>query len=214
MKNSIQKLFAAALVVVTLSSAAVVANATENTASYTALTNVKNISKVVVSGNVKLILVQDAKESVEVYDQYYGKNAMVQQQGAELRISSFDKNTLTVVAHVNNLTTIVASNTATVSTAGNFNLLNLNIVLSDKASADITANTVNLSTEINDAATLKLAGSTEDHTAVIGAESKIKMGDFTATESSIRVSAKPVVLANSNPSRYADIDIALLEKLF
>lgn len=214
MKNSIQKLFAAALVLVTLSSAAGVANATENTTNYTALTNVKNISKVVVSGNVKLILVQDAKESVEVYDQYYGKNAMVQQQGVELRISSFDKNTLTVVAHVNNLTAIEASNTATVSTAGNFNLLNLNIVLSDKASADITANTVNLSTEIQDAATLKLAGSTEDHTAVIGAESKIKMGDFTATESTIKVSTKSVALANSNPSRYADIDIALLEKLF
>ncbi|QIL39307.1 hypothetical protein G7074_08470 [Pedobacter sp. HDW13] len=214
MKNSIKKLFAAALVMVTLSSATVIANATENTASYTALTKVKNISKIVVSGNVKLILVQDAKESVEIYDQYYGKNAMVQQQGAELRISSFDKNTLMVIAHVNNLSAIEASNTATVSTAGNFNLLNLNIVLNDKASADIKANTVNLSTEIKDAATLKLAGSTETHIAAIGAESKIKMGDFTAAESFIKVTAKPVVLANSNPSRYSDIDVALLEKLF
>ncbi len=214
MKNSIQKLFAAALVMATLSSAALGAHATENNASYTALTNVKNISKIVVSGNVKLILVQDAKESVEVYDQYYGKNAMVQQQGAELRISSFDKNTLMVIAHVNNLATIEASNTATVSTAGSFNLLNLNVVLNDRASADIAANTVNLSTEIKDAATLKLSGSTEEHRAVIGSESKIKMGDFTATESTIQVAAKPAVLANSNPSRYGDIDIAILEKLF
>ncbi|MNT19326.1 hypothetical protein D3C72_1545820 [compost metagenome] len=199
---------------VTLSSATVAAHATENNASYTALTNVKNISKIVVSGNVKLILVQDAKESVEVYDQYYGKNAMVQQQGAELRISSFDKNTLMVIAHVNNLATIEASNTATVSTAGKFNLLNLNVVLNDRASADIAANTVNLSTEIKDAATLKLSGSTEEHTAVIGSESKIKMGDFTAAESTIQVAVKPAVLANSKLSRYSDIDVALLEKLF
>jgi hypothetical protein len=213
MKTSIKNLFAAALVMVTLSSATVVANATENSANYTALTKVKNISKIVVSGNVKLILVQDAKESVEVYDQYYTKNALVQQQGAELRISSFDKNTLTVIAHVNNLTAIEASNTATVTTAGNFNLLNLSIVLNDKASADIKANTVNLSTDVKDAASLKLAGSAETHLAVIGSESKIKMGDFTAQESSIKVAAKSV-LASNNKSRYDDLQVDLLEKLF
>jgi hypothetical protein len=213
MKTSIKNLFAAALVMVTLSSATVVANATENSANYTALTKVKNISKIVVSGNVKLILVQDVKESVEVYDQYYTKNALVQQQGAELRISSFDKNTLTVIAHVNNLTAIEASNTATVTTAGNFNLLNLSIVLNDKASADIKANTVNLSTDVKDAASLKLAGSAETHLAVIGSESKIKMGDFTAQESSIKVAAKSV-LASNNKSRYDDLQVDLLEKLF
>lgn len=213
MKTSIKNLFAAALVMVTLSSATLVANATENNANYTALTKVKNINKIVVSGNVKLILVQDAKESVEVYDEYYGKNALIQQQGSELRISSFDKKALTVIAHVNNLATIEASNTATVSTSGKFNLLNLNVVLSDKASADIDANTFALSTEIKDAATLKLTGSTETHTAVIGAESKIKMGDFTAAESSISVATRPV-LANNNASRYDDIDTSLLEKLF
>jgi hypothetical protein len=213
MKNSIKNLFAAALVMVTLSSATVVANATENSANYTALTKVKNISKIVVSGNVKLILVQDAKESVEVYDQYYTKNALVQQQGAELRISSFEKNALTVIAHVNNLTVIEASNTATVTTAGNFNLLNLNIVLNDKASADINANAVNISTDVKDAASLKLAGSAETHVALIGAESKINMGAFTAQESSIKVAPKSV-LASNNKSRYDDLQVDLLEKLF
>lgn len=213
MKTSIKNLFAAALVMVTLSSATVVANATENSANYTALTKVKNISKIVVSGNVKLILIQDVKESVEVYDQYYTKNALVQQQGEELRISSFDKNTLTVIAHVNNLTAIEVSNTATVTTAGNFNLLNLSIVLNDKASADIKVNTVNLTTDVKDVASLKLAGSAETHLAVIGSESKIKMGDFTAQESSIKVAAKSV-LASNNKSRYDDLQVDLLEKLF
>ncbi|GAA4204531.1 hypothetical protein GCM10022289_22610 [Pedobacter jeongneungensis] len=212
MKNSIKNLFAAALVMVTLSSATVVANATENNANYTAITKVKNISKIVVSGNVKLILVQDAKESVEVYDQYYTKNALVQQQGAELRISSFDKNALTVIAHVNNLTDIEASNTATVSTAGTFNLLNLNVVLNDEASADIKANTVNLSTNVKDDASLKLEGTTDSHQAVLGIASKINMAGFTAQETSIRLTGKSL-LAN-NKSRYDDIRVDLLEKLF
>ncbi|MGN7987520.1 GIN domain-containing protein [Pedobacter sp. 22226] len=212
MKNSIKNLFAAVLVMVTLSSATVVANATENNANYTAITKVKNISKIVVSGNVKLILVQDAKESVEVYDQYYTKNALVQQQGAELRISSFDKNALTVIAHVNNLTDIEASNTATVSTAGTFNLLNLNVVLNDEASADIKANTVNLSTNVKDDASLKLEGTTDSHQAVLGIASKINMAGFTAQETSIRLTGKSL-LAN-NKSRYDDIRVDLLEKLF
>ncbi|MNI98236.1 hypothetical protein D3C73_1570470 [compost metagenome] len=59
-----------------------------------------------------------------------------------------------------------------------------------------------------------MSGSTEEHTAVIGSESKIKMGDFTAAESTIQVAVKPAVLANSKLSRYSDIDVALLEKLF
>lgn len=197
---------------VTLSSATVVANATENNASYTALTKVKNISKIVVSGNVKLILVQDAKESVEVYDQYYTKNALVQQQGAELRISSFDKNTLTVIAHVNNLTAIEASNTASVSTAGSFNLLNLSVVLNDDASADIKVNTVSLSTNVKDGASLKLEGTTDLHQAVMGVASKVNMDGFTAQESNTRLTGK-TLLAN-NKSRYDDIQLALLEKLF
>ncbi|TCD12919.1 hypothetical protein EZ449_02420 [Pedobacter frigidisoli] len=213
MKNSIKNLFAAALVMVTLSSATAVANASENNASYTTLTQVKNINKIVVSGNVKLILVQDAKESVEVYNAYYAKNALVQQQGSELRISSYDKNTLTVIAHVNNISNIEASNTATVTTAGNFNLLNLNVVLNDQASADIKANTVNLFASVNDSASLNLAGTTESHTAIVGSQSKMKMGDFTAKESNIKTAAK-TVLASNNKSRYDDLNSDLLEKLF
>jgi hypothetical protein len=213
MKTSIKNLFAAALVMVTLSSATVVANATENNANYTALTKVKNISKIVVSGNVKLILVQDAKESVEVYDQYYTKNALVQQQGAELRISSFEKNALTVIAHVNNLTTIEASNSATVTTAGKFNLLNLNIVLGDNASADINVNAVNLTTDVKDSASLKLEGSTETHLSISGIASKIEASKFTAQDSNIKWVAKSAIASN-NKSRYDDLQVDLLEKLF
>ncbi|RDC56725.1 hypothetical protein DU508_05845 [Pedobacter chinensis] len=213
MKNSIKNLFAAALVMVTLSGATLAAKASENNAGYTVLNQVKNISKIIVSGNVKLILVQDDKEGVEVYDAYYRKNALVQQQGSELRISSFDKTTLMVVAHVNNISSIEASNTATVATAGNFNVLSLNVVLNDKATADIKANTISLSTTVNDAASLKLEGSTESHIAVVGAESKMKMNEFTAQETNIKVSAKPV-LASNNKSRYDDLKIDLLEKLF
>ncbi|RZL25256.1 MAG: hypothetical protein EOO96_23080, partial [Pedobacter sp.] len=136
MKNSIKTLFAAALTTIILGTASVSAMATEKNNNYTNLTSVKNISKIKISGNVKLILVQDAKESVEVYDNYFAKNALVQQQNGELRISSFTATPLLVIAHVNNLSAIEASNTSTIKTAGNFNLLNLSIVLNDAAVAN------------------------------------------------------------------------------
>ncbi|MCZ4223895.1 GIN domain-containing protein [Pedobacter rhodius] len=212
MKNSIKNVFVAALTIVALSSATTVARATEINANYTALTQVKNITKIAVSGNVKLILIQDNKESIEVFDKYYSNNALVQQQGSELRISSFSKNALTVIAHVNNISSIEASNTSTVATAGKFNLLNLNVVLKDKATANINANTVNLTTIINDGTSLNLEGTTESHTAVLGNEAKMKLDDFASADTNISISPKAIYAGNL--SRYEDLKIDLLEKLF
>ena len=212
MKNSIKNLFVAALTIVALSSATTSASATENNASYTALTQVKNITKIAVSGNVKLILIQDEKESIEVFDKYYEHNALVQQQGSELRISSFSKDVLTVIAHVNNISSIEASNTSSVATAGKFNLLDLKVVLRDSASASINANTVNLITTINDGTNLNLEGTTENHVAVLGNEAKLKMDEFASENTNISI-ARTADYAR-NLSRYEDLKIDLLEKLF
>lgn len=212
MKNSIKNLFTAALVMVTLSSATVVANATELNGSYTTINQVKNINKIAVSGNVKLILIQDSKESIEVFDKYYANNALVQQQGSELRISSFSKEALTVIAHVNNITSVEASNTSSISTSGKFNLLNLEVILKDKASATINANTVNLYTTVNDGTSLNLEGTTEMHTAVLGNAAKLKMNEFASANTNISIAPKGFYA--SNLSRYDDLKIDLLEKLF
>ena len=210
MKNSIKTLFAAALATIILSTASISASATENyNTNYTNLTSVRNITKIKISGNVKLILVQDAKESVEVYDNYYTKNALVQQQNGELRISSFNTEALTVIAHVNNITDIEASNNASVKTSGNFNLLNLNVVLNDKATADLTANTVSLNTTVNGNSKLNLSGNTDSYNAVLSSSAKVGMNDFTATDSN--VSAAPNVIYNAN--RYNDIKLELLETI-
>ncbi|WP_316735614.1 GIN domain-containing protein [Pedobacter aquatilis] len=209
MKNSIKNLFAAALTTIVLGASSVAAIASENNNSYTNLTAVKNISKIKISGNVNLILVQDAKESVEVYDSYYTKNALVQQQNGELRISSFNNEALTVIAHVNNITDIEASNNASVKTSGNFNLLNLNVVLNDKATADITANTISLSTNINGTSKLNLSGTTENYNAILSSSAKVGMNGFTAKDSN--VSAAQMVIYNAN--RFNDIKLELLETI-
>ncbi len=212
MKNSIKKMFVAAFTVVMLSTIALTSQATEIRAGYTSLTQVKNVSKIVVSGRVNLILIQGVKEQVDVYDHYYSKNAFIQQQGSELRISSFNKDALTVVVHVNNLSAVEASNTSSVTTSGTFNLLNLQVVLKDAATAHIKTNAVSLYTTVKDQAQLTLEGTTDQYTAVMSVEGRIKMNDFSAANTNISLDEKPV--ANSLASRKEEVKVELLDKIF
>ena len=188
MKTSIKTLFATALTLVVLTSSAFAAE-TPKESNFTVLTQVKNISKIEVKGNVEIILVQAPTESVKVYDSYYAKNALVQQQEGVLRISSFQKETLTVAVYVRNLSSIEASDNATVKTYGKIDFLSLDIILKDNATANINTTTVNLYTSVKDNASLKLSGSTTEHYALLGAQAKLSMDQFVAASSSVNTVA-------------------------
>ena len=194
MKTSIKTLISTLLTTVVLTGSAFASSdEPKNTNTITVLNQVKNISKLVVSGNVEVFLIQASTESVKVYDSYYSKNALVQQEQGVLRISSFQKETLKVAVYVNNLSSIQASDNATVKTFGKVSFLSLDVILKDKASADIDANTVSLYTSVKDSASLTLSGSTEDHTAVLGSVAKMSMNHFTAASSSVSSIAAPVI---------------------
>jgi hypothetical protein len=184
MKTSIKTIIALALTTAVISGTTLAAKANDN--QITVLSETKKIDKINVAGNVEVILVQSANESVKVYDNYYSKNALVQQQNGELRISSFDKKPLTVVVYVASLSSITASNNATVKTNGVFNTLGLDVTLNDKASAHLNTNTVNLFTKVNGQANLTLTGSTEDYYAVMGSVAKLNMAQFSALSTNIQ----------------------------
>ena len=186
MKNSIKN-FALALTLtgVILTGSAFTTKASDNSQT-TILASVKKVSKINVSGNVELILVQSADESVKVYNNYYAKNALVQQKDGELRISSFNNETLTVVVYVSNLTSITASNNSSVSTFGKFNALSLDVILKDQATAKLNTNTINLSTDVSGMANLTLSGSTIDYDAVLGSVAKLNMEQFASQNTNIK----------------------------
>lgn len=194
MKTSIKNLIAVTLTLVVLTGSAFTTKADNNTV--TVLTDVKKVNKINVSGNVELILVQSADESVKVYDNYYTKNALVQQKDGELRISSYEKETLTVVVYVSNLSAITASENATVRTHGKFSALGLDVNLNGNAKATLNTNTLSLNTNIKGTAALTLTGSTLDYNGTVNNLSKVNMNDFVAETSSIRsqnvVAASPV----------------------
>jgi len=193
MKNSIQKLIAVALTAIVLLGTSLTVSAADQT-TVTILNEVKKVNKISVAGNVELILVQSADENVKVYDSYFSKNALVQQKDNELRISSFNKETLTVVVYVNNLTEISAADNASVKTFGKFNALSLNVKLKDQATATLNTNTISLFTDVAGQSQLTLTGTTLDYTSVMGSIAKINLDGFTAESTSI--SAKNTLMAN------------------
>lgn len=185
MKTAIKNLFAAILTVAISASAPAFVNAKE-AKKVTVLSTVKNFNKLNVSGNVEVILVQSASPSVQVYDNYYAKNALVQEKDGELRISSFDKETLTVVVYASQLNEITASDKAVVKTSGKFSALSLEVNLKDQAKATLNTNTVDLFAKVNDKASLSLSGSTTDYNAIIGSLASLSSEKFTAENSSIQ----------------------------
>ncbi|MDQ7947213.1 MAG: DUF2807 domain-containing protein [Pedobacter sp.] len=152
----------------------------------TMLSEVKKVNKINVSGNVELILVQSSDERVKIYDEYYAKNALVQQEAGELRISSYNKETLTVVVYVSNLTEISASANASIRTAGKFNALSLVVNLKDQASANLNTNTVDLSSNVAGLAKLTLAGYSESYNGLVAGNANVNMEQFAAASKSIQ----------------------------
>ncbi len=185
MKTSIKNLFAAILTIAISTSAPVLVNAT-STKKVTVVGEIKKFNKLNVAGNVEVILVQNANQSVQVYDNYYSKNALVQEKNGELRISSFDKETLTVVVYASQLNEITVSDNAVIKTSGKFSTLSLTVNLKDQSKAILNTNTVDLFANVNGQSSLTLSGKTTEYNALINSVAAINMDKFSAENSSIQ----------------------------
>lgn len=188
MKTSIKNLVAATLAMISLGTSAFAAGPVQDK-NVTVLNQVQHMKKIEVNGNVEVILVQAPVESVKVYDNYYSKNALVQEENGVLRISSFRKQTLTVAVYVRDLSAIEASGNAKIKTSGKVNFLSLAITLKGNASADIDANTVEMYTAVEDNASLNLAGNASSHYALLGSQGKLSMDQFNAQSSTTKAMA-------------------------
>ncbi|MNJ99955.1 hypothetical protein D3C87_177360 [compost metagenome] len=203
MKTSIKNLFAAILTVAISASAPAFANASASK-KVTVVGEVKKFNKLNVAGNVEVILVQSQNQSVKVYDNYYAKNALVQEKNGELRISSFDKETLTVVVYASQLNEITISDNAIVKTSGKFSALSLAVNLKDQSKAILNTNTVDLFANVNGQSSLTLTGNTTDYNASINNIASINMDKFAAENSSIQSKntavAQKQVISNELPT--------------
>ncbi len=179
------KNFLVSLLTVTLSTGSLMAMSAEKEQPVTVL-NVKNsIYKVVANGNVEVLLTQSNAESVKIHDQYYGKNALIQQEGDVLRISSFGKEKLTVIVSARQLGAVEASGDAVVKSVGKLGFVDFQIALRDRAKAEIQLSSIQLFTSVKDHSALKISGNSIDHVAELGTLAKLNMGHFKAENTTV-----------------------------
>ncbi len=185
MKTSIKKLVLLFIVSVVMGVSTLAVAASPVT-----LLEMKNIKRIDVSGNVELILVQGNKESIKVYDEYYPKNALIQQENGVLRISSYDKKVLSVVVTAAQLQEVSASGTASITTFGKINYLSLDINLAGRSTANVTVDVINLGTKITDQAKLVLNGSSQDFYGVMASHASLNLDKFSSKSSRIKADDK------------------------
>ncbi|WP_026899374.1 GIN domain-containing protein [Daejeonella oryzae] len=138
------------------------AKATDANAKVTELASVKNIQKIILNGNVEVFLTQGITENLRIYDDYYSKNALVQWENGELRISSFEDHKLSVWITVKNLSDIEANGNSVIRTTNKLSSVDLNVNLLDGAKAKLDARVYNLNTHVSGSSKLEMRGEAEN----------------------------------------------------
>jgi hypothetical protein len=122
------------------------------------------LNKVGTISNVDVYLVNGDYDAVKIYDNYYGENAVVQNDGGVLRIASYDTDKLVVFVTVNDLQSITANDNASVRSYGDaFSAKGIDITLNDQAVAQLNIDAVGATITVNDEARAELAGTIQNY---------------------------------------------------
>jgi len=156
MKTSILTLAIAIVTVLGISQSAFAGN--KDRFNVTVLTEISNISKIEVHGNVELYLSDGTTDQVKVYNKYYSENALVQSQNGVLKISSYKAEKLVVWVTVNNLFNLSVYDNADVKSFGKLSALELNVNLYNNASAQLNMDAYAVNVKLNDRAKADLEG--------------------------------------------------------
>ncbi|QDW23564.1 hypothetical protein FFJ24_001460 [Pedobacter sp. KBS0701] len=179
MKTSIKTLTKSVLAAIVLTSAIFSTSVMAGEKQPVKMSAPKNISQVIVSGNVEITLVQGQKESVSYNDDNTGSVKVIQ-YGHTLKITSTDRNTAKITVYVKDIYRIQASENAVVKTAGRLDSKYLQLFLKGDAVAEIDSDTESLYTVIEGRADLKLSGATAEHILVMGSTPKLNLDRFAA----------------------------------
>ncbi|NQX41738.1 hypothetical protein SAMN05421820_1091 [Pedobacter steynii] len=181
MKTSFKSLLALTLTAIVLSTSAftsLAVAADKNPSGM--LAPLTAFNKIVVTGNVKLTLVQKSKQDITVDSEFDQNKTSFKQKGYTLFINSTASETLYVTVFVTDLQRIDASQGARVATVGNFNLEVLQVFLQDNATASVKGTINSLYTVTKDNSDLKLAGTANQHIIVKNRNSILDTEKFAA----------------------------------
>ena len=160
MKTSILTLAIAIVTVLGIGQSAFAGN--KEREAVTVLTEISNISKIEVHGNVELYLSDGTIDQVKVYNKYYSENALVQNQNGVLKISSYKAEKLVVWITVSNLVNLSAYDNAQVKSFGKLSALELSVNLYNNASAQLNMDAYSVNVKVNDRAKADIEGTTAE----------------------------------------------------
>jgi len=133
-----------------------------NSSAETTLTNVSNISKIEVRGNVTLYISDASVDQIKVYNKYYSESAVVQNKNGVLNIASYGREKLVVWVSANDLRSVSAYDNAEVKSFGNLLKIEFNVDLHDNTSAKLNLDTYSVAISVSDFAKADLTGSANE----------------------------------------------------
>jgi hypothetical protein len=136
----------------------------EDRAVVTTLTNISNINKIEVYGNVELYISDASSDQVKVYNKYYSESALVQSINGTLRISSYSPEKLVVWVSANDLRSVSAYDNSQVRTFGELSKIDFSVDLHDNAYAKLNLDTFSANVTVADRATADLNGKADEMT--------------------------------------------------
>ncbi len=164
MTQKTTSLFAIGILALAISTTSVSAKSVEKSPSST---DVKNVTprpkKIIISGNVEVIIVQDS-EAKKLYHNDGETKVKIKETDGAIYVSTKQhaaKGKITL--YVNNINRIDASDNSIVSTKNTINVQYLQIILKDNARADIATKTEGIYTKLINESSLTLSGNTENH---------------------------------------------------
>lgn len=177
MKTLIKSLFASLSVILVLTSATGPSFAGEGGRS-PVFFNITNYSMIKLSGNVRVCIRQGSQDKIYVESEEEANQVSFKRQGAKLIICSDEVIPVSVYITVKDLKRIDLSDRASIRSMGSLNFSVFQILLKDKALANINLRSQDLYTVVNDKAVLKLSGYSDNHALVKGEFSTLKMENF------------------------------------
>ncbi len=191
MKTTILSAAIALTTLLGISSAAFAAT-TDSTKTTTVLSGVKNFDALEVHGNVEVYLTSGNDDKVVAYNNYYGEDALVQEENAVLRITSYNAEKLVVWVTVKDLSKLSVYDNAEVKSFGDFTAIDLNVNLYNRALAQLNIDAFSASIAVNDHARADLSGSVENGALYHDHMARLNTGNLTVASLTESVGHRPM----------------------
>ena len=183
MKTLAKTVFALALTAVVMTSTMATTFAAEPVVAASKSSSLGSFNKIWVSGNVKIVLTQGDEQSVNAGYNYDSTKTSVLSKGQTLYINSMESGQVTLNITVKDLQRVEAYGQSLVVTSNNFEVKNLQLFLSQSATAKIKTTAESLYTVITDDAVLKLNGTANQSTLIASNIKNLKVADFASLKS-------------------------------